>query len=584
MIKTDGDRAKKRLWFAKKKLAAIEANDVPASTVIYDGFKIHVSQVSEPHGGWIASPMGAVVAVSNDTGVHLAVADFWAGGFTYLSDLHTLYVDPVGDQEVVVLDNPEDVTGKQTVKFQRLFVKSPFNFNLGLPSPDIIYVENHACQPGIIPYYSAEAFWLVVSDRNLIDFNEDGSADFWYSTVEAALTGYAANGSNVSGRKSITYGTQKTGDQPWRVIHQIDADTLVEHHVTYYETSSSKVVCAITFKFPTYTPMYLEDVIPSTGIPSGLRSVVLGTGPNNTTWPLGSYAFKLGESFTFLHGVNCTNKIPQRLPSDTQDYFDANPGDDSFHLFYCMVVDGAKYIIDSSQFLSLLVAKSTDEIIDPDDGSVQWRVALRMISQFFARPNSYFVNPYDSVMFHAHDGNVYTWTRRYGAVKFTITGLFTATLVIPDEVMNEDGVRPDITYAGLINETHTYICVCNKEKDGIRKVYVGSPFTSWSALPDVAEGYELVHVRPVSANPVTLLGIAKYTDEESVERYRLCFFREEWYTLGVIPVAPSDDDNFAVGLFGNDPLVADLAAYPSQPFILPQMPVGPYETYEMNQP
>ena len=88
MIRTDGDRSLKRLWFAKKQLANIQNIDVPAKAVQWDGFNFKVWQLGEElNGGRVTAPMGAVVLCSSENGVKISVADCWNGGFTSNSDL-----------------------------------------------------------------------------------------------------------------------------------------------------------------------------------------------------------------------------------------------------------------------------------------------------------------------------------------------------------------------------------------------------------------------------------------------------------------------------------------------------------------
>jgi len=257
------------------------------------------------------------------------------------------------------------------------------------------------------------------------------------------------------------------------------------------------------------------------------------------------------------------------------------------------------HLVNSNQFMPLLVDLAIVTV------SGDWFNAKRMFEQVAgAYPNVNFTVPYDSVMFHDHAGIIYTWTRKYGAVKFTPDGLYIATVLVPTSVSEEEGVRPDITYAGLFEDTHLYLCISNKVKIGVRAVHYGSPFTGWTILPECSEGVELINVRPCIVTPerIFLLGVVKHTIEEiidgvptEVEKYAFASLNwtaatdeedastEPWRVMGELPFPVGDADNFAIGLYGDDPRCNALAAYQCPP-IVPQSPVGPYDKYAIGMP
>ena len=83
MISFDGDRSKKRKWFAKKKLAQIKEMDLPASCVEWEGFRFKTWQLGDIDGGRVTAPMGVVVArIDGQGGLQVAVAD-WLHLFLY---------------------------------------------------------------------------------------------------------------------------------------------------------------------------------------------------------------------------------------------------------------------------------------------------------------------------------------------------------------------------------------------------------------------------------------------------------------------------------------------------------------------
>jgi len=603
MITFDGDRSKKRKWFAEKQLAVIKDIDVPAKAVKWDGFTFKVWQQGELTGGRVTAPMGAVVSCSNDDGIRLAVADFWAGGFTSYVPLNVLYYAAEGNTPVIKainLASAGDVAldGNQTVQFRPMLGSSPFGLVGGeTPGPDTVWVQDYACGPNLLPYKGAEGFWLSVADNLFIDFNNSGVADFPKYTFDNTLMFYSSNGSNLGGRRTLTLqvggGEEMAGAvQPLRTAQQLAKDWQVLHQFYSYEGHNSKYICAWNFLFPAYSPIYLETMIPEDTMPAALRIIILDISATSS-WPMGYYSFAANGVQTFLHVNNATNTIPYKISNPAEDWFVANPAYENWRLSFSFAVGSTVSVIDSSQFILLLDGLSDVTVIG------DWRMAKRMLEQLLPHPNSNFLIPYDSVMFHAHDGLIYTWTRKYGAVYFSSTGLFSATISVPVEVSSEDGVRPDITYAGAFESGNLYLCICNKVKESVRAVYYGSPFTSWVKLPGTDTGQTLVHVRPVKVTPdeIVLLGVIQETIEvETVptDIYSLAFLRWQmiaevpttalWQKLGRLPFTASDNDNFSVSLFGVGQFVDDLESYLSPPPTLPQTPVGPYAKYAIGMP
>ena len=603
MITFDGDRSKKRKWFANKQLAVIKDIDVPAKAVQWDGFTFKVWQQGDLSGGRVTAPMGAVVAISNDDGISLVVSDYWAGGFNSYVPLNIIYYAAEGNTPVIKVFNltsAEDVAadGNQTVLFAPMLGTSPFGLVGGTtPGPDTVWVQDYACASNLFPFSGAEGFRLSVADNLFIDFNNSGIADFPKYSFDSSVMFYSSDGSNLGGRRTLTLqvggGEEMAGSiQPLRTAQHLTSNRMVLHQFYYYETYNSKYICAWDFDLPSYTPINLEDMIPVGTMPAGLRAIVLDINVVST-WPMGYYSFLAEDVRTFLHVNNATNTNPLKLSNPAEDWFNDNPGNDNWKLSFSFAVGSTVSVIDSSQFL-VLIDSLVDTTVIGD-----WNMARRMLEQLLPMPNTNYRVPYDSVMFHAHNGNIYTWTRKYGAVYFSATGLFATTISVPTEVSIEQGVRPDITYAGTFETVPLYLCVCNKVKEAIRAVYYGSPFTSWTALPGVAVGQTLMHVRPVRVTPtdIFLLGVIKEQVDVSgvlTDSYFLACL--EWYMiegvpstdlwsrLGRLPNTVTANDNFSVGLFGVDQLVTDLENYLSQPMTLPQTPVGPYAKYYIGMP
>lgn len=605
MITFDGDRSLKRKWFAQKKLDAIKEMDIPGSCIVWDGFRFKVWQLGDIDGGRVTAPMGAVVACSTQDGIKIAVADYWAGGFNAAQDLYTIYYAADGNEPLFkIFDVPsvEDMIadGNQIVKFRPMGHLSPYGLIDGdTEGPDTVWVRDDTCIPGIMPFNGAEGFCISVDDNVFVDLNNNGTADFPKYIIDNTRLFYSSNGSNLGGRQEISMqvggGDPMAGSvQPWRIVQQLTAIWQVMHQYALYENYEDKFVCVWNMEFPTVTPVLLETVIPIGSMPSELRTLLLDTTSIVPAWPMGYYSFVSDGVQTILHVADVTNTGPWTGSSPTEAYFNANSADEEWKLYYTFTVGGTSYVINSDQFISLLDSLADIAVIG------DWHGAKRMLHQLLPYPNNNWGDPYDSVMFHAHDGNIYTWTRKYGAVKFTPTGLFAATVVVPTEVSAENGVRPDITYAGMFDTIPLYLCICNKVKEEVKAVYYGSPFAAWTALPGTDVGQTLVHVRPVSVTltDTFLIGVVKETitvDGVVTEIYSFASLHwiidsegnpstDLWKKLGRLPFDVTEYDNFQVGLFGEDKQVIDLANYLSPPPVLPQMPVGPYDKYTIGMP
>lgn len=630
MITFDGHRSMLRKPFAAKKLATLHDLDLPAQTLLWNGFRVKVWQQGEIDGGRVTAPMGAVVGFGTENGgqskVQIAVSEYFRGGFVSVKDAHSVYFPAEGDDPLVKVFNYVDeetfiADGNSTVQFIPMGSNSPF----GLVNDSVgALTEWHrdlSGVPGIMPDKYQESFWLTLDNNVFIDLNENGTADFPKYIIDRSRLFYIGDGSHVNNRATVSLqvggGEEMAGAvQPWRVIQHLDQEWQAVHDRTSYQVSPlGRKICVRNWGPVDFLPydIYLDQLIPSgaSGFPGELRAIMLSIVGATPGWPLGNYTWGTkalvgGEPVllqSLLHVANLTNTLPWTGDSPTEEFFDNNPTEAHWKLFYSFYVNGTVSMVSSSQFLSLLDSLADVSITG---ATVHWSNARRMLNQLLPWPNNNFSCPYDSIMFHGHDGNVYTWTRKYGPVKFTPTGLYTTSLAIPGEVTAEDGVRPEITHAG----DGLYLCVCNKPKDRVPAVYFGSPFESWVKLPglpapllDGRPEPTLIHVRPVrvTLEDIFLIGVLKDTArevigevEQDVERYFFSSLRWRvtnggattvpWQRHGKLPFDVAENDNFSVGLYGNDPLVKDLANYPSPPSVLPQMPVGPYHLYALGQP
>ena len=590
MISFDGDRSKKRKWFANKQLAVIKDIDVPAKAVMWDGFTFKVWQQGDLSGGRITAPMGAVVAISNTDGIKLSVADYWLGGFSTLSELSSLFwnVSAYDTQGVVVNKASEDImiaSGYITYPFTPAIVLSWFGLVDEAIVAESVQVANYSTLPCIMPYETAEAFWVTVTDIVMVDIDLSGTPDQYKVVYDNSLLFYLANGSNLGGRLTYSVQTGSAG-RNFRIGQQLTSTKQVSYCHTNYDTDGLEMICFRNFEFPNEEKIYLSDIIPEGVMPEALRTIILDPTGVRSIHPMGSYSFELDGIQTLLHVMNVTGTpVVYFAGGAAEDYFADHADDEEWKLFYSMTVGDTTHLINSDQFMSLLDSLATDV-----DVYASWSDARRMLEQLAsAIPNNAFSIPYDSIMFHSHAGDVYVWSRTYGTVKFTTTGLFSSSISVPSEVDATVGVRPEITYAGTYDGTPLYLCICNRVKEEIEAVYYGSPFVSWTKLPGVPDGYTLVHARPVKVTPteIHLIGVVM-RDVEPV--YNFAYLKwipdsvELWKVLGQLPFTVQSDDNFAVCLYGEGQLVKDLAIYQTPPMILPETPVGPYDKYAIGLP
>jgi len=591
MITFDGDRSLKRRWFAKKKLAQIKEMDIPAACPIWDGFRFKVWQLNKDlDGGRVAAPMGAVVTCSTQDGIKIAVADYWAGGFNPAQDLYVMFKDlgVAGEFTTFFNSSIDPLTGYYPMKFVPSVNSSYFGLVDGDTSgPDTVLVEDYSSYPVLLPQVG-ELYNILVSDYLLYDFTETGGIVWWQQMFEKNTSFYIANGSQQSRidcvAKRIEYAD---GYAPWVTYYKTGADRYTSAHNTWlYDFVGDPLQKTVGYTIDVMAgvsgSIRFIDIV-TDEIPITLRNIFVTSENDGSCEPVGSYAF----DGTLFHAVNASTHLYSSGHElcEASEYYDDNPEHDHWRLFYSMVVNGNVNLVNSSQFLALLDDLATEDCL------TDWFNAKRMFEQLVgAFPNTIHTVPYDSVMFHDHAGIIYTWTRKYGAVKFTATGLFLATVLVPSQVSGEEGVRPDITYAGVFDDTHLYLCVSNKVKVGVRAVHYGSPFTGWTALPGCSDGVDLISVRPCMVTPekIFLIGVVKYTVND-VEKYAFASLNwipestDLWQIMGELPFPVGNADNFALGLYGDDPRADALASYQCPP-IVPQSPVGPYDKYAIGMP
>jgi hypothetical protein len=588
MITFDGNRSKQRKWFAEKQIRNIKAIDVPAKTVKWDGFTFKSWQQGDLSGGRVTAPMGAVVLCSNNeyalpssNSVKISIAEYWAGGFVSLSNMYAMSMNSVGSGKTTIAiinglteDEFEDA-GYSTVKFSPARYQFYSGIDIDGTYENASVSNAYAGLPGVMPYSGAEGFRITLNDVMYIDDDDsDTIANDLQQIIDNSLTYYLANGSSEASRKTMTLQYRSDTRHEGRIVQQLNDTYQMIYNSGLGFSESDKVFCAVKWSADAFEYIYLEDMLPESDIPTEVRESFLN---DDGATPLGSYAFMLDDVQTFLHAFWWND-----YDSEYPDWF----------AVISIKVGSTAYVFNASDFTSLFDSLSSTDLVS-SGGTYDRDSIIRMLWIFLPYPNINNVSPYDSVMFHAHNSKVYTWTRKYGTIEFSTTGLSSATLILPDDITDNEGCRPDITYSGTFNESPLYLCSCNQVKEQIRSVHYGSPFTGWTELPGIDDGDTLFHVRPVEVSDsyIFLIGVIKATvdDVESYYFASLTWSAEDtehanWKRMGKLPFSVGSSDNFQVGLYGDDSRVNSLSQYLSPPASVGQLPVGEYSTYSIGLP
>ena len=636
MITFDGHRSMLRKPFAKKKLAHIHAIDVPSMAIKWDGFTFRVWQQGEElDGGRVTAPMGAVVIMSTWGGLFIATADHWRSGWGAARPIYTLFrdLDPGEVQHYALNTRDEEAlteAGYSTVPMEpqaAIFYYGMVDdytldggtvYDLGWPSV-----------PGIVPVGLGETFRVAFADQ----LYQEGATR--RQVFETRIGMYYDTGRRLA--RSMAYG-RMTGDLPAQgpsmTVQWLGPNKLAQFTYSAFPQAGDEKIVLTNITFgedgtPTSTSlplssMFVPEAVTSGFMPGALRDLLLApesSGDIQSCTPVGTHTFMVlveqeegppeWQQATLLV-VNATNDFLLGMEDTTAplyQYFEANPAEEKWKLSYVMRIGSTVYMVHSDQFIGLLNSLVSSISVGAPP-SVNWMNALRVmrrLSMVWPLGKNYV--PYDSAMFHDASGNIVSWSREWGAVAFTTDGLFDVNdqVWLPDAVTDEDGVRPEISFAGHVGEeyTQTFLCVCRKVVEKrIRLVCWGTPFIAdeWYALPLPPDGFELVQVRPAraaAAYDILLFGIV-WGQKEGAEEAGYYFSSLEikpdgdpetleepaaWQVHGRLPFADAESASFQLGVFGNDPAVRDMMNYPDHPPVTPQLPTSrDYSLYANGMP
>lgn len=581
-IYVDGERSRQRLGFAKSLLNKIKMLGQKSKTLIYDGFLYQVKNIA-PGLDKIAvtAPMGAVVLCSSEYGIKVFTADHWLSA---LSGGRDIYVVNITATPPYLWFQTVSNAAQPNVKF----APEATQYLLGSD-----YYTGSNPTPAI-SFFGGEFYWLTVVGNPAVSAKR---------LSETFLNSYSGDGS-----RSERIGMQVEADSsglPYIVTQPVAAESV--RSVTHW--SGAYLYTAVTKQLVVGSVFvgnkngvgrtWFDGVTMYAGVPSGLKPYLLGTTPTPGAFAVGNYAFALQNTDepTLLHVCAAFSSYLET------NYFSSNPAMAPWKLFYSIYTLGAGSIATHTVDTVLLNTISSGYVYP--SGVIDYVKAWEVLNQFLPWPNVNERAPDDSAMFHAPSGDVYSWTRKYGAIKFTTTGMFAATITVPTAVSVTPGVRPEMYYAGF----NSYVCVCTKnskarkytlpaeqalydaDHNGVVAVYYGSPFFGWTQLPQPETGWRLLHVDIVKAynGDVTLMGVM--TEINSPNTYHLCVLdyansSGSWVRLSKINTGTINPDTarWAASVFGDGKYVDDLRKFPTPPPALPQMPAAPYAEYAANLP
>ena len=631
MITFDGHRSMLRRPFAEKKLAQIRAIDVPSKAVRWDGFLFKVWQQDELSGGHITAPMGAVVILSTWDGMFIATADYWKGAWSGARQMHTIKKDDLSPHASSVYFfigtaavDPEMYEGMVTSPV----VPSPTIFKYGYYD-DLPWAPGSAgagadaagrpSVPGIMPHGTGEMVRLTINDV-LLQPGDETRAVF-----ETKLSMYNDAGLQVSRRmaiasQSVTL-TLEVDKALAEHVNWFGPNRAIIHGLVHNLTSGGSVFYDLSFaeegiEISSFQREWLlPQVLATSGtMPAAVRSALLNAPVTDDYGVLHPWMI-LHSLYTFLDGAGelvalavIQATVYEGPAKDWfDDYFEDHPGDEKWRLLYVLRIGNGIWAVDSSQFIGLLDAYAPLKDVVYEVGGVthiSWTQAYYVAPRFCRPwPLESDIVPYDSALFHDTAGNTISWSRRFGAVAFTPSGLHQVSdqVWLPTEVIAEVGVRPEISLAGMDGDgANQFVCVCRKVDEGrIRRIYVGTPFeeNKWIPVPGPPAGFTLVHVRPVRAKSLAdaeFIGVA-YGQKEGADSPGYYFASihvqwddnpltyddlPPWSIHGRLPFGVTPEAVFQVGLFGKDKRVMDMATFPDHPPTSGQSPVSPdYSLY-----
>lgn len=561
----DGTRSLLRLHNIKTLLRQAQMLGLPLLQKIHDGFRYVVLNLDD--GGVekmrITAPMGAAVVIGLPDGIHLFIADHYCTAIEYVGKVHL---------------------GTYPFQVGRHFYTPARQYETSNFLPAIADTPS----PALIPH-PGEAFWL---GRQVWIPVEGNPAK---TDCEIGLNIYPDRGR--AGKRTAIAAQNNVGlNTPPQVQSFITPKDTVIRAVAvsqngYGSEDGMRVLGAYMMTNVAGDSGILNEsmyaLIWFYGIPPAIRDAI-AYAATPQPYPVWSYAWENpGEQATVMHACSANDYIKSLNENP--------PVNDKWRLFFSFYTIGAGTVttFSANNFLSVLHnLKPSYGIIN--GGNVDWGKAYAMLQQLIGFP-VHQNNVLPDTMTFAHGGDVYTWTRPYGSVKFSrTTGLTTTSLAVPSVVANTAGARPTLTYLG----DGVYFCAADKpckqtatsgteDKIGVLGIYKGSPFAGWTELAMPESPWKLVQVRPVrveAGGGILCLGVVHREEAEPPvpESWNFAMLAGgAWKIMGTLNITIADplQAAFDTCVFGDDPLVVDQMRTVPQPSPKHYITNKPYDVF-----
>ncbi|MDA3870689.1 MAG: hypothetical protein PF589_12285 [Gammaproteobacteria bacterium] len=652
----DGERSRAKVGFGKKLLRIVKMLGVPAKSSMLDGFFFKAKSISGMDSVMIKAPMGAIVSCSKLSGIKISMAENWTNQFMPSTDFYSAAVDTTG---VSVSFWRSGAAGNEISEHSQ--ISSPYGYpyvspDIDNPRPNPDYFDgllgtslNTPSSPVLTPAFNGEAFFI--SSSMVADTASEVYGHSCHGKAELLLNFFTQSGKQ---------------DTRYAVLSQSAEQTPSFVNGFYnFEAKKMRYTLNTIFNLPPGEPgatgptFSKRAIIASEGLTEFSGELSLGQYWKMSTTGYEYDLLKISRVFSgipepalaTLRGYE--NLLPGQMYSDGQYAFSSPATKDA--ILFIHIQAGGWYLLDGCSGSESLCNEyenfftffnCDDDTVAPtyitssqieglalyfiyhDQTTVSDFQTERSVRQMLPYPNRSCDIPFDSCMFHDHDGIIYSWSREHGFIKFTPNGVylcdesgssyveatpavspavvptFTFTpydfvvVSVPAVVLNTEGLRPLVTYSGQDSDTgdHIYMCVCESVEEGglnrkVENIFRGSPFSLWAEIPMPGPDYTLLKTRIINATStsINVLGVVKSIVNEIVV-FNLAFlgFKDasesnQWVLLGSIDTV---DDGTAMEwdmcLFGDGPFVGAMNNYPSLPASTPQHPISPYNMYLAN--
>ena len=544
-ITFDGHRSLRRKHVAKSLLERARMLGVPSLSSQRDGFTYRVVNLDpDLEMGRVTSPMGAVVACSTTTGIEIATADYWAGGFNPKRDAY-------------VLKNIEGAAGQITTTIQGIAGVDLERTKYEPPNPTVppTNVSPGVCTPVVSSFFD-ETYVIALTGRHKsnVMVSHLGSS-FYFDAGQAEKSLVFSSASNAS--RYFTCSTAIKSDGGLSLfVAPIEAWHLLTGFKPYVVGDAFWMTAQGLVSYAT-----LQSGVAYQGFPTSVRDPLTYFDKpisNNRPSHPRTYGYQLKE--LSLSDFPTTVQI---VRADNINF----PSEDDSPEYDLMMP-----IINWSGGISGIVVQTSGIRAFCD---AMFGVATRTITQlveclvlFFGYPCARDSNmtAADSVLVPVDDNVFYAWTRSSGIAKFDATGgisKVSAGFSVPTLVSATAGLRPNITQS----EPGRYFCVC-ETTTGVSQVLglaTGSPFTGWTDVQMPTD--TLLHARPIknSATEIVVLGVLADGDDRYFGILRENEGAGSWVRLGKLPFAANATAKWSACLYGIGPWVQYQQEYMQPP-------------------